>query len=293
MEQLQNTSYAVWQINRGWFVMDGELWYIYRRRRRHAPNEVTNVLVHNTLNIIPHFAFHLCRHLRYVYVPDSVTWIQGHAFYKCNHLKSVILPNSVLSMQTGVFWGCSRLENVIIPNRLTRIPPLAFAGCKALTRIDIPPSVTVICPQAFRSCKALAFIKLPKSVYLIGNDVFRNCIALKAVELPIYVRLMDARIFKDCPSLRTITLYECNSTTDDSNNNMHIVLDTKFMCNTELVSIKMPNITTAALWPHLLNRLQGEQWMRRISVGPHGRMTAVFSFLQQNMHHILEMGPYK
>jgi hypothetical protein len=74
---------------------------------------------------------------------------------------------------------------------------------------------------------------------------------------------------------------------------MHIVLDTKFMCNTELVSIKMPNITTAALWPHLLNRLQGQQWMRRIGVGPHGRMTAVFSFLQQNMYHILEMGPYK
>jgi hypothetical protein len=192
-------------------------------------------------------------------------------------------------MEKGVFAACPSLKNIMIPNRLGRIPELAFAGCRNLTRLTIPLSVKEIGPEAFNGCSSMTSVNIPKSVSLIGYKAFYNCKALEAVELPICIPLIGNRIFTGCGSLKIITLLECDAIIDNSNDNMHIVLVTTLLSSQGLKTIRLPNITKAPMWPHLLRQLDKNSFISRIGVSNVGRKTAIFSFLQQNMHRILEV----
>ena len=284
-EENEFTFYRWWR-NNAWVFYQGELWYIYRGYI--APFNVYHVLVLNRLTFIRHGAFNGCSYLQDVYVPDSVTDIGHHAFFDCTSLTTISMPNLLTSMGPAVFSGCYRLENLVLPISLTKIPRLAFTHCSHLSRLHIPPYVTEIGSQAFCCCSRLTSMKLPRSVSFIGYKAFYKCKALEAVKLPINAMIHN-QIFKGCRSLRTITLFECDSSTNNNDNNMFIVLDTHFCSSQGSKTIEMPNITATALWPRLLKQLDGNNFFGTIGVSNIGRKTAMFSFLQQNMSHILEV----
>ena len=65
-------------------------------------------------------------------IPNSVTEIGDYAFCGCSGLTSVTIPNSVTSIGNSAFADCSGLTSVNIPNSVTSIGSCAFLGCSGL-----------------------------------------------------------------------------------------------------------------------------------------------------------------
>ena len=68
-----------------------------------------------------------------VVIPDSVESIGQYAFYNCDNLTSVSIPYSVTSIGQYVFNQCYGLTSVSIPNSVTAIGYGAFKDCINLT----------------------------------------------------------------------------------------------------------------------------------------------------------------
>ncbi|MBR0181715.1 MAG: leucine-rich repeat protein [Bacteroidaceae bacterium] len=98
-------------------------------------------------------------------IPNSVTSIGSYAFYNCTGLTSVTIPNSVTAIEGYTFYGCSGLTSVTIPNSVTSIGIQAFSGCSGLASVTIPNSVTEIGSRAFNNCSSL------KEVYCQAEQV--------------------------------------------------------------------------------------------------------------------------
>ncbi len=134
--------------------------------------EVTDLVIPNSVTSIGDRAFSGCNGLTSITIPNSVTSIGSSAFYNCSGLTSVTIPNSVTSIGSSAFYGCSGLTSVTIPNSVTSIGISAFSGCSGLTSVTIPNSVTSIGDRAFSGCNGLTSITIPNSVTSIGNTAF-------------------------------------------------------------------------------------------------------------------------
>ncbi len=71
-------------------------------------------------------AFFICRSLKSINIPDSVTYIGSCAFYECKKLQSLTIPNGVTSIGNGAFLRCSSLTSVTIPDSVNYIWCCAF-----------------------------------------------------------------------------------------------------------------------------------------------------------------------
>ena len=98
-------------------------------------------------------------------IPDSVTSIGKSAFYNCSGLTSVTIPNSVTNIGNNAFSNCSGLTSVTIPDSVTSIGNGAFSGCSGLTSVTIPNSVTNIRDSVFSGCQEI------RSVVYHGTEV--------------------------------------------------------------------------------------------------------------------------
>lgn len=68
------------------------------------------------VTVIGELAFSLCKKLKTVTIPDSVTEIQGGAFRGCSKLEKITIPDSVRSIGTGAFELCGSLKEITILN---------------------------------------------------------------------------------------------------------------------------------------------------------------------------------
>jgi len=55
----------------------------------------------------------LCKNLKSVIIPDSVTTIGERAFSSCTNLQSVTIPDSVTTIGDYAFYECTNLQSVI------------------------------------------------------------------------------------------------------------------------------------------------------------------------------------
>ncbi len=158
-------------------------------------------------------AFHACRGLTEVVLPETVVSIGNRAFIYCDSLRSLALPPKVKSIGQWALNGCSSLTTVDLANCESIFDEGGlFAFCPSLERISVAPdnpsyrSVDGVLysadgrrllaqPATMTSAKiapgveeigAYAFcdsavrrIEVPKSVVRIGPGAFENCRALK------------------------------------------------------------------------------------------------------------------
>ena len=92
-----------------------------------------------------------------------VTSIGTFAFHICRSLTSVTIPNNVITVGFGAFDGCISLTNAMIGNGVTDIGSGAFSECSSLTSVIIGACVTNIEEAAFQFCYSLT------GVYFNGN----------------------------------------------------------------------------------------------------------------------------
>ena len=95
-----------------------------------------------------------------VVIPESVTSIGCFAFCSCNNLTSVNIPSSVTSIEDWAFRRCNSLTNINIPASVTNIENLVFKDCINLTiTINNSKDKVVVGKDAFEGCKLVKWLK--------------------------------------------------------------------------------------------------------------------------------------
>ena len=118
-------------------------------------NEITDLVIPNSLNEIHALTFCGCQGLTSVIIPETINTLGMSAFNGCTNLTSISIPESISWIPNSAFMNCSRLASVELPNTISYIGNYAFSECNALTTINIPSSVNRIYNYAFANCEGL------------------------------------------------------------------------------------------------------------------------------------------
>ena len=131
---------------------------------------------------IENSAFHYCRYLSKLTLPDTLTSIGVNAFSQCSNLKSLSLPDGLTTIGAGAFFGCISLKEIKIPQGVTQIASGTFHECTSLEKVELPYGVTSIEMAAFQNCEKLTQIPLPSTLTDIGHLAFSGCTLLNHVD---------------------------------------------------------------------------------------------------------------
>ena len=137
-------------------------------------NEITEVVLPESIKCIDKMAFHECKKLTSITLPQSLEAIKEGAFGFCEKLKTIDIPNGIKRIEKSTFYTCQELENVHLPEGLEEIEESAFEDCKKLD-IYLSSTIKIIGKRAFGSGKYNTTVKtvyIPKS----QNDRIRKLI---------------------------------------------------------------------------------------------------------------------
>lgn len=70
-----------------------------------------------------------------IVVPDTITYIPSYAFYNFADLTDVTIPNGVIIIEENALRGCSELSSIIISGDVRIIAVGAFEGCDKLDKV--------------------------------------------------------------------------------------------------------------------------------------------------------------
>jgi hypothetical protein len=71
--------------------------------------ELTTVILPNTLEFIDNRAFEGCTSMRGIFIPESVIHIGENAFLDCKNLEAIYLHNGIVTIGRHAFSGCDNL----------------------------------------------------------------------------------------------------------------------------------------------------------------------------------------
>lgn len=146
-------------------------------------------------------AFRDCTALEEVVMPATLRWLAGQAFEKCRSLKSITLPEGIRYIDSSTFYFCTSLTSIVVPEGVERILGYAFAYCRSLTSVELPSTLTELGDSVFTECSVLPFVTLPDGLERIGNRTFENCPELFRLNLPASLKEIGDRAFANCPKL--------------------------------------------------------------------------------------------
>lgn len=167
---------------------------------------LSDVLLPDTLRVIGPQAFGFCWGLDRIVIPDSVTEIGDAAFDTCKYLGRVVLPKGLKKIPPMLFYECDSLYEAEIPETVTEIGDSAFDFCGSLEHARIPDGVTVIKTGVFEGCYSLESVVIPDSVTEIGAFAFCGCSALGGIQIPAGVTKIGDRAFAYCSSLKELVI---------------------------------------------------------------------------------------
>lgn len=145
--------------------------------------ELTSIILPNSVTGISAFAFYACYKLTHVIIPRSVTQIRYNAFGDCRSLEEIILPNSITSLDNSgtIFQNCISLKYIEIPDSIKEVSVSCFSGCINLSSVTLHEGLTKINGSAFNGCENLTNIDIPSTVTELGGMCFSHCINLSEI----------------------------------------------------------------------------------------------------------------
>ena len=164
-----------------------------------------NFEVSSSVTTIGEHAFHGCRFLKSIKIPNCVKSIGKRAFEACKSLESINVPNGIKCIDYGTFWACSELKKIELPSSVTSIGDGAFM-CSGIEKIKIPYGVTRIESSAFFTCHELTYIEIPSTVTSIGKSAFLECENLIDIDIPLSVVSIEDHAFQGCTKLKNIII---------------------------------------------------------------------------------------
>ena len=224
--------------------------------------EVTELVIPNTVDSIHANAFRWCRSFRTITIPSSVTFIGKGAFEYSSNVQSIFIPKSVKSIQQEAFAGGVNLQSIIVEegnpvydsrdncNAIIETESnTLIAGCSIT---NIPKSVTHIGASAFSYQNLLTSIKVPTGIISIGDYAYYSCLFANSVYIPKSVQNIGHWAFKDCYSLNSIEVEEGN-TVYDSRNNCNAIIESAtnsliVACQNTIIPEGVTNIGGMAFW---------------------------------------------
>lgn len=212
-------------------LLQRSCYYDFARHLIINGEEVTNIVLPDTITNIPSCVFYECRNITSITIPNGVISIGGGAFYNCNSLRFITIPKSVTSIGHVAFYSCSNLmsitvlpEDVMIGNKvfygtqwwenqpdgfvyLGKIL-LGYKGsCSDVqSAIDVKEGTTSIATNAFYNCSNMPAVNLPKSLKCIGESAFNGCLKLTSISIPSSITRIGDNIFSSYYYLKTLIL---------------------------------------------------------------------------------------
>lgn len=117
-------------------------------------NEITSVVIPETVKTVGENAFACCTQLEKAVISGSVG---SYAFSGCSSLSEVTFLSGTEVIGVRAFENCA-LENVTFSDGLLRIESRAFEMNMDMESITIPASVTYIAPDSFIDCSFLLYV---------------------------------------------------------------------------------------------------------------------------------------
>ena len=155
-------------------------------------DEVTDLVIPNSITEIGNYAFSDCSSLTSVNIPNSVTTIGEYTFYNCSSLTSVTIGNSVTTIGDYAFSNCSSLTNVTIGNSVTTIGNYAFRYCSSLQNMTFNAINCTIVSNAFYNVGGLSNLQFGDSVQHISAGLPSFYMYGKTLRIPDSVKTIDA-----------------------------------------------------------------------------------------------------
>lgn len=138
-------------------------------------------------------------------VPDGIQYLGGKAFHNCKELTGVKLPEGLLEISHNVFAGCSKLREINLPDSIRHMGFAAFGCCVSLSKIKLPAGLTKIDAEVFNGCSKISEFEIPPKVTYIATLAFKDT-AIKEIFIPDHVKEVVGSAFMGCPNLRRISL---------------------------------------------------------------------------------------
>ena len=178
--------------------------YVYRGEEGEIiPREATHIFV--LARIVLARAFQRHPNIVEIICHEGVEKIEHWAFANCQSLRRVIMPGVKFVGQCA-FYNCPALTDVECCN-LEIIKAWAFGDCKSLS-IDLP-SAMIVETCAFCDCGVLTDVKFGSKLERIKEEVFWGCHSLERITLPLKDGLInDHNIFTKCENLVRVDLVE-------------------------------------------------------------------------------------
>lgn len=210
---------------------------------------ITDVILHESTQIINDYAFKGCSALTSVNIPESVTYIGDSAFYGCSGLTNIVIPENVTIIgnstfasctgitevhfnatnctQTGdnIFSGCSSLSAIHIGEHVTQIPKHTFYGCPKIQGVYITnlqawceinfadeySNPLCVTGNLYFDGKLITELFIPEGVSAIGDGAFYNCTSLTSVTIPPNINHIGEGAFAACSNLQAVYIEDLKS----------------------------------------------------------------------------------
>lgn len=147
--------------------------------------KLKSIVISNGTPFLTEKIFQNCASLRFVALPDSMTYNSSNVpsanywFTSCTTLEAALLSD-IITYTQYTFQGCGALQYVLMPTQL-RQAPFMFYGCvKFNQHLVMPNLMTEISMRCLSNCYALQYVEFGSSITSIVTYALMGCYALTA-----------------------------------------------------------------------------------------------------------------
>lgn len=190
-------------------------------------DEVTSVLLPETIQYIGNIAFKGCKGLKSINFPSSLKTICTDAFKECSNLTSLEFPCTLSNIESSAFWDCKSLRKISFYTDLL-MAENTFFGCDNLDSVTVYLGNKTTIDQSYYGLRTARHITLPEGLTSIssfvmsnmcfnsislpftlvdlGHGVFNTCENLDSIIIPDNVKTISKYMFGDCKKLVSVTI---------------------------------------------------------------------------------------